>query len=149
MGVGRNRVPLARGPRWGQVGPSTISARRPAYPDERPPRVIAIRLKSASLRHPVSSETVTSVEIVTRLPPPRRPVEQQHIGIPQGAPFGAGGGLRDIPDAVRALGVQIQVFNASTRSEIEAAFASLVRDGEPRWFKSYPQLGVGTSLRMP
>jgi hypothetical protein len=45
--------------------------------------------------------------------------------------------------------MQIQVFNASTRSEIEAAFASLVRNGEPRWFKSYPQLGVGTSLRMP
>src|SRR5262245_29809571 len=32
MGVGRNRVPLARGPRWGQVGPSTISARCPVYP---------------------------------------------------------------------------------------------------------------------
>ena len=36
--------------------------------------------------------------------------------------------LRDIPDAARAIGLQIQVLNASTRSEIEAAFATLVRD---------------------
>jgi putative ABC transport system substrate-binding protein len=36
--------------------------------------------------------------------------------------------LRDIPDAARAIGLQIQVLNASTRSEIEAAFAALVRD---------------------
>ena len=38
------------------------------------------------------------------------------------------GTLRDIPEAARAIGLQIQVLNASTRSEIEAAFASLVRD---------------------
>ena len=36
--------------------------------------------------------------------------------------------LRDMPDAARAMGLQVQVLNASTRSEIEAAFASLVRD---------------------
>jgi putative ABC transport system substrate-binding protein len=36
--------------------------------------------------------------------------------------------LRDIPDAARALGLQIQVLKASTKSEIEAAFATLVRD---------------------
>jgi putative ABC transport system substrate-binding protein len=36
--------------------------------------------------------------------------------------------LRDIPDAARAMGLQIQVLNASTRNEIEAAFATLVRD---------------------
>jgi len=36
--------------------------------------------------------------------------------------------LRDIPDAARALGLQIQVLKASTRSKIEAAFATLVRD---------------------
>ena len=36
--------------------------------------------------------------------------------------------LRDLPDAARAIGLQIQVLNASTRSEIEAAFAALVRD---------------------
>jgi putative ABC transport system substrate-binding protein len=37
--------------------------------------------------------------------------------------------LRDIPEAARAIGLQIQVLNASTKSEIEAAFATLVRDG--------------------
>jgi putative ABC transport system substrate-binding protein len=36
--------------------------------------------------------------------------------------------LRDIPDAARAMGLQIQVLKASTRSEIEAAFVTLVRD---------------------
>ena len=36
--------------------------------------------------------------------------------------------LRDIPDAARVLGLQIQVLNASTSREIEAAFATLVRD---------------------
>jgi putative ABC transport system substrate-binding protein len=36
--------------------------------------------------------------------------------------------LRGIPDAARALGLQIQVLKASTKSEIEAAFATLVRD---------------------
>jgi putative ABC transport system substrate-binding protein len=36
--------------------------------------------------------------------------------------------LREIPDAARALGLQIQVLNASTSREIEAAFATLVRD---------------------
>jgi len=36
--------------------------------------------------------------------------------------------LRDLPEAARAMGLQIQVLNASTRSEIEAAFATLMRD---------------------
>jgi putative ABC transport system substrate-binding protein len=36
--------------------------------------------------------------------------------------------LRDIPEAARVLGLQIQVLNASTSREIEAAFATLVRD---------------------
>jgi putative tryptophan/tyrosine transport system substrate-binding protein len=36
--------------------------------------------------------------------------------------------LRDIPEAARAMGLQIQVLNASTRNEIDAAFATLVRD---------------------
>jgi len=36
--------------------------------------------------------------------------------------------LRDIPDAARAIGLQIQVLNASTRREIETAFATLVHD---------------------
>jgi putative ABC transport system substrate-binding protein len=36
--------------------------------------------------------------------------------------------LRDVPAAARALGLQIQVLNASTSREIEAAFDALVRD---------------------
>jgi putative ABC transport system substrate-binding protein len=36
--------------------------------------------------------------------------------------------LQDIPEAARALGLQIQILNASTNREIEAAFATLVRD---------------------
>ena len=36
--------------------------------------------------------------------------------------------LQVIPEAARALGLQIQVLNASTSREIEAAFATLVRD---------------------
>ena len=36
--------------------------------------------------------------------------------------------IRDIPEAARPMGLQIQVLHASTRSEIEAAFATLVRD---------------------
>src|SRR5262249_21643555 len=36
--------------------------------------------------------------------------------------------LRDIPEAARAIGLQIQVLKAGTSREIEAAFANLVRD---------------------
>jgi len=36
--------------------------------------------------------------------------------------------LRDMPEAARAIGLQIQTLNASTSREIEAAFATLVRD---------------------
>ena len=36
--------------------------------------------------------------------------------------------LRDIPDAAGALGLQIQILNASASREIEAAFATLVRE---------------------
>ena len=36
--------------------------------------------------------------------------------------------LRDIPEAARALGLQIRVLNASTSREIEAAFATLRRE---------------------
>jgi putative tryptophan/tyrosine transport system substrate-binding protein len=36
--------------------------------------------------------------------------------------------LRDIPEAARALGLQVQVLNASTSREIDAAFATLKRD---------------------
>jgi putative ABC transport system substrate-binding protein len=36
--------------------------------------------------------------------------------------------LREVPEAARAIGLQIQVLNASTSREIEAAFATLMRD---------------------
>jgi putative ABC transport system substrate-binding protein len=36
--------------------------------------------------------------------------------------------LRDIPEAARALGLQIQVVNAGTISEIDAAFATIMHD---------------------
>jgi putative ABC transport system substrate-binding protein len=36
--------------------------------------------------------------------------------------------IREMPEAARAMGLQIQVLNASTRNEIEAAFATLVRE---------------------
>src|SRR5262245_24384233 len=46
---------------------------------------------------------------------------------PANAPI-AEGMLRDIPEAARAIGLQIQVLNASTSREIEAAFATIVRE---------------------
>jgi len=36
--------------------------------------------------------------------------------------------LRDLPEAARAIGLQIQVLNATTTPEIDAAFATIVRD---------------------
>ena len=36
--------------------------------------------------------------------------------------------LREVPEAARAIGLQIQVLNASTSREIEAAFVTLVND---------------------
>jgi putative ABC transport system substrate-binding protein len=36
--------------------------------------------------------------------------------------------LRDLPEAARVIGLQIQMLNASTSREIEAAFAAMVRD---------------------
>jgi putative ABC transport system substrate-binding protein len=45
--------------------------------------------------------------------------------------------LRDLEEAARAIGLQIQVFNASTSREIDAAFATLVRDvGREQEFKA-------------
>ena len=36
--------------------------------------------------------------------------------------------LREVPEAAHAIGLQIQILNASTADEIEAAFVTLVRD---------------------
>jgi putative ABC transport system substrate-binding protein len=54
--------------------------------------------------------------------------------------------LRDVPDAARAMGLQIQVLKASTRSEIEAAFATLVRNRADALFVA-PD-GFFTSVRV-
>jgi putative ABC transport system substrate-binding protein len=42
--------------------------------------------------------------------------------------------LREIPEAARALGLQIQILNASTNREIEAAFDALARDRADAFF---------------
>src|SRR5262249_56023332 len=49
------------------------------------------------------------------------------VGNPANAPS-AEAALRAIPDAARATGLQTQFLKASTSEEIEAAFATLVRD---------------------
>jgi putative ABC transport system substrate-binding protein len=42
--------------------------------------------------------------------------------------------LRDVEAAARAVGLQIQIFNASTSREIDAAFATLVRENPDALF---------------
>jgi putative ABC transport system substrate-binding protein len=42
--------------------------------------------------------------------------------------------LREVPEAARAIGLQIQVVNASTSRDIEAAFVTLVRDRADAFF---------------
>src|SRR5262249_2086721 len=44
--------------------------------------------------------------------------------------------LRDVPEAARAIGLQIQVLKASTSREIEAVFATIVRDRADALFVS-------------
>ena len=46
---------------------------------------------------------------------------------PENVPV-AGRMLHDVPQAARALGLQIQILNASSKDEIEAAFVTLTRD---------------------
>jgi putative ABC transport system substrate-binding protein len=48
------------------------------------------------------------------------------VGLP--APTTAETTLREVQAAARAMGMEIQVLNASTRREINAAFASLARE---------------------
>jgi putative ABC transport system substrate-binding protein len=58
--------------------------------------------------------------------------------------------LRDLPEAARAMGLQIEVLNASTSREIEAAFATLARDhadalfvaGDPLLFSRRVQFAI-------
>jgi putative ABC transport system substrate-binding protein len=44
--------------------------------------------------------------------------------------------LQEIPEAARARGLQIQVLNASTRSEIDAVFATMIRQRPDALFLS-------------
>jgi putative tryptophan/tyrosine transport system substrate-binding protein len=44
--------------------------------------------------------------------------------------------VRDVQAAARGMGVQVQVFNASTSREIDAAFANLVRERSDAVFVS-------------
>jgi putative ABC transport system substrate-binding protein len=55
--------------------------------------------------------------------------------------------LRDIPDAARAIGLQIRVLNASTSREIEAAFAAMVRDRADALFVAPDAFFVGRRVQ--
>jgi putative ABC transport system substrate-binding protein len=69
--------------------------------------------RRASLLRPGSSET-QAVRIAVLVNPANVPTAEAT--------------LREIPEAARTIGLQIQVLNASTGREIEEAFATLVRD---------------------
>jgi ABC-type uncharacterized transport system substrate-binding protein len=56
--------------------------------------------------------------------------------------------LRDIPEAARAIGLQIQFLNASTGREIEAAFATLVRDRADALFIASDGFFVGRRVQL-
>src|SRR5262249_12393023 len=43
-------------------------------------------------------------------------------------PLSAASMLRDVPEAARTIGLQIDILNASTSGEIEATFAAMARD---------------------
>jgi putative ABC transport system substrate-binding protein len=55
--------------------------------------------------------------------------------------------LRDVPEAARAIGLQIQVLEASTSREIEAAFATLVRDRADALFVAGDTFYVGRRVQ--
>jgi ABC-type uncharacterized transport system substrate-binding protein len=55
--------------------------------------------------------------------------------------------LRDIPEAARAIGVEIQVLNASTGHEIEAAFVTLARDRADALFVAVDAFFVGRRVQ--
>ena len=56
--------------------------------------------------------------------------------------------LREIPDAARGLGLQISVLNARTPREIEAAFATLVRDRADALFLAPDALFVARRVQL-
>jgi putative ABC transport system substrate-binding protein len=56
--------------------------------------------------------------------------------------------LREIPEAARGLGLQISVLNATTPREIEAAFATLVRDRADALFLAPDALFVARRVQL-
>jgi putative ABC transport system substrate-binding protein len=56
--------------------------------------------------------------------------------------------LRDIPEAARAIGLQIEVLNASTSREIEAAFATLARDRADALFVASDAFFIGRRVQI-
>jgi putative ABC transport system substrate-binding protein len=56
--------------------------------------------------------------------------------------------LRDVPDAARAIGLQIEVLNASTSREIEAAFATLVRGRADALFVASDAFFIGRRMQI-
>jgi len=56
--------------------------------------------------------------------------------------------LRDIPEAARAIGLQIQVVNATTIGEIDAAFASLAHDRPDALFVSADAFLLSRSVQI-
>jgi putative ABC transport system substrate-binding protein len=55
--------------------------------------------------------------------------------------------LREVPEAARALGLQIRVLNASTSREIEAAFDALARDHADALFVSSEAFFLGRRVQ--
>jgi putative ABC transport system substrate-binding protein len=65
-------------------------------------------------------------------------------------PATAEASLRDVQDAARVIGLQVQVFNASTGGEIDTAFATFVRerlDAQSRHFAATQQFGLAGRFR--
>src|SRR5262249_37830696 len=56
--------------------------------------------------------------------------------------------LRDIPPAARSIGLQIEVLNASTSHEIEAAFATLARSRPDALFVASDAFFIGRRVQI-
>jgi putative ABC transport system substrate-binding protein len=96
---------MAVGPE--QAGPLQIESRAPRHPAG----CAILSLQALALLHELVPKAVRIAVLVN--PANATATESE---------------LRAISDAARAMGLQIQVLKASTRSEIETAFVTLVRD---------------------